>query len=222
MTLDLYEALMTTRAIRRYTADPVTDAEIAHILAAAVQAPSGGNIQPYQFVVVTDAVKKAAIGDIYRRAHDRYERAVTKLIPPFEDDASRSAHERSWAASRHLALTIGRAPAMVLVLMPRISMALRDENGEMDVGHTCASVYPAVQNLILAARSLGIGTALTTVFRIHEDEVRAVCEIPDRYELAALLPLGRPLGRFGVAPRRPAESLTSWNAFGAKRASPAD
>jgi nitroreductase len=71
-----------------------------------------------------------------------------------------------------------------------------------------------VQNLMLAARSLGIGSVLTTVYRIHEDEVRAVCGIPDRYEVAALLPLGRPTGSFGVAPRRPASSLTSWTTFG--------
>jgi len=88
----------------------------------------------------------------------------------------------------------------------------------MDVGSTYASVYPAVENLVLAARALGIGTALTTVYRIYEDEVRAVCEVPDRYEVAALLPLGRPAGQWGVAPRRPADSLTNWNTFGTKRA----
>jgi len=214
--VDLYDGLMTTRAIRRYTDEPVTDEEIERILAAAVQAPSGGNIQPYQFLVVTAPDKRRAIGAIYKRAYDRYEPAVQKLVPPFKDDAARQAHERSWAASRHLADTIGSVSAMVLVLMPRISMSVVDEDGPMDVGSTYASVYPAVQNLVLAARSLGIGTVLTTVYRIHEDEVRAVCEIPDRYEIAALLPLGRPAGNFGVAPRRPARSLTSWNTFGNK------
>jgi nitroreductase len=215
--MDLYEGLMTTRAMRRFTDEPVTDEEIERILAAAVQAPSGGNIQPYQFLVVTDADKRAALGEIYKRAYDRYEPAVTKLVPPFKDDDARAAHERSWRASRHLAETMGAAPAMVLVLVPRISMTVVDDAGEMDVGPTYASVYPAVQNLMLAARSLGIGSVLTTVYRIHEDEVRAVCDIPDRYEVAALLPLGRPTGSFGVAPRRPASSLTSWNTFGNKR-----
>ena len=93
---------------------------------------------------------------------------------------------------------------MVLVLMPRISMAVTDDDGEMDVGPRYASVYPAVENFILAARSLGLGTVLTTVFRIHEDEVRAVCAHPDRFEVAALLPVGHPTGHWGVAPRRPA------------------
>jgi nitroreductase len=215
--VELYDALMTTRAMRRFSDEPVTDEEIGRILAAAVQAPSGGNIQPYQFLVVTDPERKAAIGDIYRRAYDRYEPAVLALIPPFKDEKAQRQHERSWAASRHLAETVGEAPAMVLVLMPRISMTIADDLGAMDVGSPYASVYPAVENLILAARSMGIGTVLTTVFRIYEDEVRAVCAIPDRYEIAALLPLGRPTGTWGVAPRRPAASLTSWNEFGQKR-----
>src|SRR3954453_8880530 len=118
---------MTTRAMRRFSEEPVTDEEIERILAAAVQAPSGGNIQPYQFVVVTDADKRAAIGELYRRAYDRYEPAVLKLIPPFPDDAAQRRHERNWASSRHLAETIGSAPAMVLVVMPRISMTVTDD-----------------------------------------------------------------------------------------------
>ena len=215
--MDLYDALMTTRAMRRFTDEPVTDEEIERILAAAVQAPSGGNIQPYQFLVVTDADRRAAIGAIYERAFSRYDPAVQKLVPPFKDEEAARAHERSWAVSRELAATMGTVPAMVLVLMPRIAMTVADDDGEMDVGPTYASVYPAVQNLILAARSLGIGTVLTTVYRMYDEEVRAVCEVPDRFEVAALLPLGRPKGTWGVAPRRPAGSLTSWNTYGQRR-----
>ena len=215
--MELLDGLMTTRAMRRFTADPVTDEEITEILAAAVQAPSGGNIQPYQFLVVTEPARIEAIGAIYRRAYDRYEPAVLALFPPFSDPEAQRHHERNWRLSRHLAETIGTVPAMVLVLVPRISMTVADADGEMDVGSVLASVYPAVQNLILAARARGIGTCLTTVFRIHEAEVRAVCDIPDRYEIAALLPLGRPVGNWGVAPRRPAPTITSWDTFGAKR-----
>jgi len=214
---DLYDALMTTRAIRRFTDEPVDDADIERCLAAAVQAPSGGNIQPYQFLVVTDPAQKSALGDLYRRAFDRYDPAVQQLIPPFADDEARRRHERNWAMSRHLADTIGEVPVMVIVLVPRISMAVSDDDGEMDVGPVYASVYPAVENFILAARSLGLGTCLTTVIRIHEAEARAVCAVPDRFEIAALLPVGHPAGRWGVAPRRPAQTLTSWNTYGNRR-----
>jgi len=218
--MDLYEGLMTTRAMRRFTAAPVTDEEIATILAAAVQAPSGGNIQPYQFLVVRDAAKRAAIGELYLRAYDRYEPAVLALFPPFTDPEAERHHRRNWQLSRQLAESIGGVPALVLVLVPRVSMGVSDAEGAMDVGTVYASVFPAVQNLILAARSLGLGTCLTTVFRIHEAEVRAVCDVPDRYEVAALLPLGRPVGNWGVAPRRPAPTVTSWDTFGQRRPAP--
>jgi nitroreductase len=217
IAIELYEALMTTRAMRRFTDQPVTDGEIEQILAAAVQAPSGGNIQPYQFLVVTEPDLKARIGYIYRRAYDRYEPAVQASMPPLADEDARRRQARNWAVSRQLADNFAKVPAMILVLVPKITMVVADDEGEMDVGPVYASVYPAVQNLILAARSLGIGTVLTTVYRIYEDEVRSVCGVPDRYEIAAILPLGRPAGRWGVAPRRPAASLTSWNRWGNRR-----
>lgn len=214
--MELHDALMTTRAMRRLSDEPVSDATIQRILRAAVQAPSGGNIQPYQFLVVTDQDVKDRLGAIYLRAHERYEPAIQKYIPAFRDDAAERRHQRNWAATDHLARNLAAVPALVLVLVPKISMAIEDDEGTLDVGPVYASVYPAVQNLILAARNEGLGTVLTTVFRIYEDEVREVCEIPERFEVVALMPLGVPTGTWGVASRRPAESLTSWNKFGNK------
>jgi nitroreductase len=101
--------------------------------------------------------------------------------------------------------------------MPAMSMTLTDDEGELDVGTPYASVYPAVQNLMLAARSMGVGSVLTTVYRIRQDEVRELLAIPDTYEVVALVPLGRPAGRFGTARRRPPEAITHWDRFGEKR-----
>ena len=98
--------------------------------------------------------------------------------------------------------------------MPCIDLTLEDSQGRMDIGTLHASVYPAVQNLMVAARVLGIGTALTTVFRIYQNEVREICGIPDRHEIAALVPMGRPRGRFGIAPRKPVEAVTHWDRYG--------
>ena len=215
--MDLHEALMTTRSMRRLSDEPVDDAAIQRILRAAVQASSGGNIQPYQFLVVTEADVKQRLAAIYLRAHQRYRPAVEAVIPPFEDEAAERRHRRNYAAVDHLAHNLAAVPAMVLVLVPKISMTVTDDEGTMDVGPVYASVYPAVQNLILAARAEGLGTVLTTLLRVYEDEAREVCGIPDRYEVAAMLPLGVPLGKWGVAHRRPAESLTSWNRFGNRR-----
>ena len=215
--MELYEGLMTTRAMRRFTDEPVTDEEITTILAAAVQAPSGGNIQPYQFVVVTEQDKKDALSELYLRAWNRYEPAVAAVTPPFKDEKAEAAHRRNWDASNQLAANIAQAPVLILVVAPNISMTVEDDDGPMDVGSVLASVYPAVQNLGLAARAYGLGTVLTTVIRIHQDEARAVLDIPDRYEIVALMPLGHPKGRWGVARRRPAPSITRWNSWSGKR-----
>ena len=216
---ELYDALLTTRSMRRFTDEGVDDDVVEAILAAAVQASSGGNIQPYQFLVVTDPERRAALGALYEQAWDRYRPAVEAATPPAKTEEAAAAHQRNVQASDDLARTIGQVPVLVLVLVPRISMTLQDADGEdLDVGSVLASVYPAVQNLILAARAFGLGTTLTTVIRILEAEARAVVDVPDRYEIAALLPLGHPKGRWGVARRRPAPSLTSWDTFGARRA----
>jgi len=216
--MDLIDGIMTLRAIRRYTAEPVTDDEVLTCLRAARQAPSGGNIQPWQFLVVRDAATRAALGEIYRRAYDRYEPAMLAATPQFRDDAEAERHRRTVASARHLAEHFAEAPVAVLFLMPNISMTLRDAEGPLDVGSPYASVYPAVQNFMLAARALGIGTTLTTVIRIYQDEVRQLLGIPDRYEIAALVPMGRPRGRFGVAPRKPLGAVTHWDRFGNRRA----
>jgi nitroreductase len=216
------DALMTTRAIRRYTDEPVTDEEIATCLRAAQQAPSGGNVQPQQYVVVTDPDVKRQIGDLYRTTFDRYERSLPDPST-FRDEAQAESWRRTRSASRHLADHIHEAPAIVFFLQPIIPWTPTDDDGPMDIGRLDASVYPAVQNFCVAARSLGIGTALTTVIRIEAAQVLDILGVPanddgsPRFEMAACVPMGRPVGRFGVAPRKPATAVTHWNSFGNKR-----
>jgi nitroreductase len=215
--VDVFETIDTTRAVRRFSNAPVTDAEIMTCIRAATQGPSGGNIQPWHFVVVTAPDTKRALGDVYRRAYARYEPALLGSMPPFRSPDHQASFERMMRASRHLAEHLGEAPVLVLFLMPNISMTLQDDGGPLDIGTPFASVYPAVQNFMQAARGLGIGTTLTTVYRIYQDEVRGICAIPERYEVVALIPMGRPLKPFRIGRRRPAEQLTHWNRFGTKR-----
>lgn len=214
---DTIGSIMTTRAIRRFTDEPVADEALAICLQAAQQAPSGGNVQPQQYLVLTDPDRKAIAADWYRRAFDRYE--VTLREPrEFRDDAARRSWERTNAASRHLADHLHDAPAIVIFLMASIPWTPSDDDGPMDIGRLDASVYPAVQNFCVAARSLGLGTALTTVIRVYGDDALAALGVPDgRFEIAALVPVGRPSGNFGVAPRKPATAVTHWNAWGEKR-----
>ncbi len=220
--MDAVEAIMTTRAIRRFTDQPVSDADIETCLRAAQQAPSGGNVQPQQYMVVTDPSMKATLGAIYQRAYHRYERALPEPTE-FEDEAKAEAWRRTRDASRHLADHLGEVPALVLFLQPIIPWGADDADGHMDIGRLDASVYPAVQNFCVAARALGLGTALTTVIRVYSDEVLAALGVPSRsdgrprFEIAALLPVGYPKGHFGVAPRKPAAAVTHWDTWGAKR-----
>jgi nitroreductase len=215
--VDAIETIMTTRAMRRYSDQPVSDADIEICLRAAQQAPSGGNVQPQQYVVVQDPAKRAALGELYRTAFDRYERSLPEPSA-FPDEQQAAAWKRTRDASRHLADHIGEVPVIVVFLQPLIPWEPSDAEGPMDIGRLDASVYPAVQNFCVAARSLGLGTALTTVIRIHTAEVLSLLGVPEgRFEVAALTPLGHPTGTFGVAPRKPAAAVTHWNTWGTKR-----
>src|SRR5688572_11667260 len=141
--MDAIEALMTTRAIRRFAAEPVSDEEIATCLRAAQQAPSGGNVQPQQYVVVTDAERKAELARWYRAAFDRYEATLPEPAS-FRDEAQAASWRRTRDASRFLADHLDEAAALVLFLQPIIPWTPSDEAGEMDIGRLDASVYPAV------------------------------------------------------------------------------
>src|SRR5258708_37504821 len=109
MNMEVQHALLTTRAMRRYTDAPVTDAEVEACIRAAVQAPSGGNIQPWQFVVVRDLATKATLGESYRQAYDRYERALLASLPPFRSEDDQASFTRGLHASRHLAEHLAEA-----------------------------------------------------------------------------------------------------------------
>ena len=218
MSVDAIEAIMTTRAIRRFSDRPVERADVETCLRAAQQAPSGGNVQPQQYVVVTDQELRARVGDLYQRAYHRYEKALPEPSS-FEDEAKAAAWRRSRDASRHLADHMAEVPVQVLFLQPIVPWGAEDAEGVMDIGRLDASVYPAVQNFCLAARALGLGTALTTVIRIHSTEVLDLLGVPRRsdgrlrFEIAALVPVGYPLGSFGVAPRKQADSVTHWDGW---------
>ena len=215
--LDAIETIMTTRAMRRYSDRPVSDDDIVTCLRAAQQGPSGGNVQPQQYVVVQDPALRAEVGRLYREAFDRYERSLPEPSE-FPDAERAAAWKRSRDASRHLADHLGEVPVIVVFLQPLIPWGSVDDEGPMDIGRLDASVYPAVQNFCIAARALGLGTALTTVIRIRSAELFDLLGVPTgKFEVAALTPLGYPTGRFGVAPRKPAAAVTHWDRWGDKR-----
>ena len=202
--MDFFDVVSTQRAIRRLKPDPIHDDVIRRLLEAAIRAPSGGNRQAWSFVVVKDAAARARIGALYRECFDE----ILKL-PYYKDAAAAppdSPAAKVVASSRHLAEHIGEAPVLIVACM--------DVAGVSPGITTGASIYPAVQNLLLAARALGIGSTLTTIHRFRDAELKALLGIPPAIETAALIPLGYPLGKFGHAPRKPVDTVTYYDRWG--------
>lgn len=197
--MDALEAIMTTRAIRRFTPAPVSDDDIWTCLKAAQQAPSGGNSQPTRYLVVTDPEVRRQLGGLYQSAFAEY----LKLRPAREGDPVSMRISRS---AQHLADHLAEVPVIVFFLMPRIPSLVTG----IDIGPVHASVYPAVQNFCLAARTLNLGTTLTTVIRVHQAETLELLGVPENYEIAAMVPLGHPAERFSVAIRNEVSRVTSW------------
>ena len=206
--MDVLEAIYTTRAMRRLKPDPIPDDVLRAILDAAIRAPSGGNQQGWNFVVVRDAELRRGVAELYRPSLESlfqeggpYYAQLTS-----EDPAVAEPTQRMAASARHLAEHLHEAPVIVIA-------CLRTDGRRTSIT-TGSSIYPAVQNLMLAARAFGVGSTLTTVHRVREAEVKALLGIPPEVETAALIPLGYPRGRWGVAKRRPLEEVVFADRWG--------
>jgi len=204
--LSVHEAIYTLRAMRRLRPDPVPEEDLAYIVDAATQASSATNAQGWAFVVVTGAAERRALGDIYRDAgRTAVESALASgTLPP--------ATARVYRDAMVLVEHMGEAPALILVAM----RGAHPPDGVRGASHY-GSIYPAVQNLMLAARARGLGTTLTTLHKLREADVKAVVGMPAEYETVALIPVGYPRGRFRQPVRIPSAEVTHWNRWGNRR-----
>jgi nitroreductase len=185
----LLEGIRTTRAIRRLRPDPVPLALVRKVCEAGTFAPSGGNRQPWKFVAVLDAERRAWVAERYRRAFHAYlAPAVEAARAPDFPEAGR----RNQRAAIHLADHLHEAPVHLFV-------AGWTRRGEPQL----QALMPAVQNVLLACRAVGLGASLTTVHRSFGAECDRFLGLPDGCPTCALVPLGWPLGRYGRPPRRP-------------------
>lgn len=195
--IDLFEAIYTTRAMRRLKPDPIPQEVLGAILDAAIRAPSGGNAQSWAFVVVQDAKLRERLGALYRpQIEALFEPGGAYYHQLHSSDPVIAARTKRLADSAlYLGNHLQDAP---VIIVPCIWTGGRPTNII-----TGSSIYPAVQNLMLAARAFGVGSTLTTVHRGSQDAVRDLLSIPAEVETAALIPLGYPAGRWAVAQRRP-------------------
>jgi len=219
----LFEIMYSLRAMRRLKPDPVPDELVWKILDAAVQAPSGGNTQPWRFLVIRDAGGKQYIQERYKRGWDRYlqanMQAATAAATPMSP-AEMEARVRMVSAATHLAEHLHEAPVLLLVCtMPRVLALPPDpESQPPSPAALYASIFPAVQNILLACRALGLGATLTTLHLMYERGIKERLGIPPEVESVGLLPIGWPLGRFGpTGNRAPVETVTYWDRWGASR-----
>ena len=186
--MDVFEAIWTTRAMRRLDPGrPVADADLRKIVEAATKAASGGNSQPVRWIVVTDPDVRRNLGEVYRRC-------ATKLLEGADDSPLTRS---SW----HLVEHFGEAPALLVACTQGQS-------------RRPASVYPGVQNLMIAARALGLGTTLTTSLLEDEGAVREILGLPENVFTYCIIPVGYPLGRWGEAQRKPVEDIAYRDRWG--------
>ncbi len=181
--IDLFSVMRTQRACREFSAEPVTDDDLAQILDAAVHAPSAENKQPWEFVVVRDAAGRAAIGALMAKAWSEVGRPFSegRLTPGLLADVDRGAMGG-----------IANAPVHIVV----------GADTERGLAATAAaSIFPAVQNLMLAAGALGLGSALTTIAVGHAGVLRTIVGFPESVRPIAVVPLGYPARPLGP-PRR--------------------
>ena len=204
--MDVREALYTTRMMRRLHRDPIPLDAQARILDAAIRAPSGGNTQRWHFLAVDDRDTKIEVAALYRRCRAREydEIAAGGLAYPVHDPEAHAETMRRIKTSgddftEHLAET----PLLMFVF------AIDDHGG--------ANIYPAIWSALLAARAEGIGGVMTTVLRHEAQRVMSLLEVPveEGWQLTAMLALGHPRGRWGVAAnRRPVHEVSSRNRWG--------
>jgi nitroreductase len=204
---DFFEVIGTQRAMRRLKPDPVPEDYIKKVIWAATRAPSGGNRQGWRWLVIADPASKKKIQEWY---HEGWSKMTASGYGAGANlpEAERLSNERVMKSATYLAEHMHEVPVLILACS-------LTGNGDITAG---SSIYPAVQNLMLAARALGLGTALTTVHRGWQKEIRELFGIPESVETAALIPLGWPKGRFGSGFRKPVEDVTYWEKWGAKKA----
>jgi len=221
--IGLFEAMYSARALRRLRPDPVPDETITQILDAAIRAPSAGNSQPWIFLVLRDPEVRRQLGLIYRKASDIASAMYAARGRPAH--TTEEQHQRMMASGAYLWEHMGEAPVLLLpclrdrptppreMLPPEVQAFYGQELAYIDRIRG-ASIYPAVQNILLACRAFGLATMITTNHIRCEDEVRALLGIPDDVFTCALMPIGYPEGKFGPVTRRPVNEVAYLDRWG--------
>lgn len=207
--MEFFEVVHTQRSIRRFKPDPVPDEAIWQMIDAAIRAPSGSNTQPWAWLIVRDDAKRQAIAEAVRAAMGDPSEGRR------EAEGFDPVRRRMRLASIAFREDVAAAPCLVIPCLVAPTSPTSDVNSL----YAGSSIYGAVQNMMLAARALGLGTVLTTFNVAIDDTIRKQFGLPEDAKPVAVIPLGYPDGQsFGPTTRRPAESVTYWDGWGQTKA----
>ena len=209
VNLDVFHIMQTMRPMRRLKPDPVSSALMQKVLDAGTWAPNSLNTQPYRYLVVRDPSSKAFFGERYDAAMTKH---FTPLVPADDDN---SATARNVRTAMKLAKALKDVPVLLFICGKRdwpFSVPPSERIGTPPPSY--GSVYPGIQNILLACRALGLGASLTTMHQVFEQELCEHLEIPDSHGIVAIIPIGFPKGNFGPVGRRPSAELTYADRWG--------
>jgi nitroreductase len=221
--IGLFEAIYTARAQRRLKPDPVSEEIITRVLDAAIRAPSGGNAQNWIFIVVRDAAQRQRLGAVYRKASDEVREIYAARGKPAH--LTEAQYKRLMDGGAYLWEHLAEAPVLLVPCLRKRDMPPREAlppavAARYEAHHAYqeqirgASIYPAVQNIILACRGLGLGTLITTNHILYEEKVRTILGLPNDVYTFAIMPVGYPEDKYGPLSRRPVPEVTFAERYG--------
>jgi nitroreductase len=196
------EIARTTRAVRRFKPDPVARDDLRYLVEVATRASNSANEQTWRFVVVTDAEQRRRIGELYAGIASRSVRLVAEGERPARDAEQLRVYRNTWRFARRF----GEVPALIVCCLQGVRPA--DPSWQ---AAWYASIFPAVQNLMLAARARGLGTVLTTLHLREEARFKQILHLPEDVHPEAVIPVGHPEFPFKAPKRRPASEVTHWD-----------
>jgi nitroreductase len=208
----MVEAMMTQRAIRRLRPDPVDDALVLRCIELALRAPTGSNGQNWEFIVVKDPAVKRKLAKRYRQGWDLYYRSSVRKIAETDESMAKTARAVQWQVD-HFA----EIPVMVVACL-RMSVK-EGKIPYLPMPHAVlsgffGSIYPSVQNILLVARSMGLGASLITLPLWSQASARRALGLPTSVTPVCIVPMGWPRGRYGSTTRRPVGEVVHLDRFG--------
>jgi nitroreductase len=204
--MGIFETIYNCRAMRRIKPDPVPEALLLKLIDAANQAPSGSNMQNGRWIVVRDPAQKQRLAELNRKVFEAY--VGTAGARPPQPHQAGDARERMVDAVRWQAEHFAEIPALIIACLELNGP--RHESFSAGAG-AGGSIWPGVQNLLLAARALGLAATPTTFAIADRKAAKAILGLPDTIDPFCVIPVGYPMGNFGPVTRRPVAEIVRWD-----------